>query len=155
MLAPLPAAELGLAWLGALAVLAGLLLAAAQRLQGQEATTVFYLLLPGLILLGYWYRTALRLRILLREGRPTGAEVLAIRSPAPPGSSGLYVHYRYHDQHGVAQEASHHLPRNSVLGQELLDGRSEVVVIHDHARTGYSRITAAADFTKPQRVTAP
>ncbi|MDP6929432.1 MAG: hypothetical protein QF412_07000 [Planctomycetota bacterium] len=104
------------------------------------------LLLPGLVLLGIWFRGALRLKLLLTEGSLAKADVTSAKLLHHVNPNQVSLRYRFTDRHGTQTEGGHWLLAFSALGKRLQAGQSTVTVIHDDARPDYNRAVGPEHF---------
>lgn len=107
------------------------------------------LLGPGLVLLGFWLRGVLRLRVLLREGTLTKAETLEVKPVLGLNPSHLRLRYRLRDDSGQPHESSQFVRAGSALGRRLLLRPVTLPVIHDRHEPRFSRAVSAEDFVVP------
>jgi len=111
-----------------------------------EDLVVGALLGPGLLLLGFWFRGALRLRVLLREGTLTNVESFQIRPVLGLNPAHLRLRYRLRDAAGQSHDSSQFVRAGSPLGRLLLEKPAALHVIHDPWEPGFSRAVAPGDF---------
>jgi Protein of unknown function (DUF3592) len=113
--------------------------------------TVFAIL--GIVGLHLWLRAVLRLRIALREGRLTTAQIIEARLLRHVNPRPVSVQYRFQDNLGMEHIASHWVGAKSELGRRLLEeGPREFPVIHDEGNPDTNRLVHAEDFlTSPAR----
>ena len=104
------------------------------------------LLGPGLVLMGFWLRGVLRLRVMLREGALTQGETLQIKKVPGLNPPHLKLRYRLRDDAGHHHETTQFVRAGSALGQRLLEQPESLPVIHDHHEPGFSRAVVAEDF---------
>ena len=104
------------------------------------------LLGPGLVLMGFWLRGVLRLRVMLREGTLTQGETIQIKKVPGLNPPHLKLRYRLRDDAGHHHETTQFVRAGSALGQRLLEQPESLPVIHDHHEPGFSRAVVAEDF---------
>jgi hypothetical protein len=104
------------------------------------------LVAPGLVLLGWWYRAVLRLRILLREGSLSAGKVLT--SDRIPGVNPPYlrVRYSFRDDAGSTKTRTQRVRARSELGQRILGGAQQLSVIYDPYEPKLFWIVIPEDF---------
>jgi hypothetical protein len=103
----------------------------------------------GIIGLHLWLRSALRLRIALREGRLTTAQIIEARLLRFVNPRPVSVHYRFQDNLGMEHIAGHWVGSKSKLGRQLIsDEPREYPVIHDEGNPAISRLVHAEDFIR-------
>jgi hypothetical protein len=104
---------------------------------------------PGLVLLGFWFRSVLRLRVMLREGSLVQAEILEARRVLGLNPPHLRLRYRLRGDAGHVHEHTQFVRVGSTLGKRLLDQPATVAVIHDRNDQAFSRAVDAEDFVRP------
>lgn len=113
----------------------------------QRSTLVTVLVILGMIALYTWIRGALSLRIALREGRLTTAQVIEAKVLRHVNPRPVRVHYRFEDALGMEHIAIHCVGVHTELGRNLLDtAPREHPVIHDEGNPAISRLVHAEDF---------
>jgi len=104
------------------------------------------LLGPGLVLMGFWFRGVLRLRVMLREGTLTSGETIEIKKMLGLNPPHLKLRYRLRDDGGHHHETTQYVRAGSALGKRLLERPATLPVIHDRHEPGFSRAVGADDF---------
>lgn len=108
---------------------------------------------PGLVLLGIWLRGILRLRVLLREGTLTDAEVLEVKPTLGLNPPHLRLRYRLRDETGQYHETTQYVRTGSILGRRLLERPTTLPVIRDPHEPGFSRAVDPGDFAPTHMTT--
>ena len=110
-------------------------------------TIVTILLIPAVLCLHLWLRAVLRLRIALREGRLTTAQIIESVPTRLINPAQVVVRYRFDDQDGGEHLASHRVRASSRLGHRLREEQPrEHSVIHDERDPAVNRLVTADDF---------
>ena len=105
------------------------------------------LLLAGLICSTLWLRSAIRLRLALRDGPYVEAQVVEARPVRFLNARQVAIQYRFHDNEGREVIQAHWLPHRCELAQRLLAEQPRTIpVVYDPANPGLSRAVSAEDF---------
>ena len=111
------------------------------------AVLVFALVLPGILLFYRWIRHAFRLRIMLREGRLSTAQIIESQLVRWVNPSMVKTHFRFQDQRGTETISIQWILAGSGLGQRLLqENPRENPVIHSEEDAQLCYLVGPADF---------
>ena len=125
-------------------------LCVARALTGSGPPTEFVVgavLGPGLVLLGFWFRGVLRLRVMLREGTLVEAETIEAKRILGLNPPHLRLRYRLRDDAGHPHQNTQFVRVRSALGRHLLEQQPATVwVIHDRHDPDFSRAVGPDDF---------
>jgi hypothetical protein len=110
-------------------------------------TVVTVLCSLGLLAAYIWIRGALALRIALRGGRLTTAQIIEAKVLRFVNPRPVRVHYRFQDALGMEHIATHYVGVRSKLGRRLVEeSPRDVPVIHDEGDPALNRLVHPEDF---------
>lgn len=119
----------------------------ALHLDPELSTLSKVFLVLGLIGLLVWFRSAMKLRFTLRDGRLVEAQVIELKELLYVNPSQLRVQYRFRDQDDHEIIHSHWLRHNSEFARHLLINKPRTLsVIHARDRPQTSQAVTAGDF---------
>ncbi len=102
--------------------------------------------LPGLVLIGLWFRGAWRLRLILRHGRQTSAEILEFQRVGGVNPPPIRVDFQFQDGEGKTQQSRHWVGLRSELGQAIANGQRQCLLVHDEVEPEWCRLVQPEDF---------
>lgn len=104
----------------------------------------------GLGLLGsfHWFRSVMKLRFALRDGRATQAQIIECHKRLWARPAKVRIRYRFQDEKGEEFVHSHWVRHTSKMAYHILVNKPRsVTVIHDQANPHISRLVIPSDFT--------